>query len=72
VVQNHDIQEYTISPKRFVGMLIHHLFLFCANYPICPHMLEFLLKVSYSHAYVFTQAIEVGHVMPWGKIIFFS
>jgi hypothetical protein len=35
-------------------------------------MLEFLLKVSYSHAYVFTQAIEVGHVMPRGKIIFFS
>jgi hypothetical protein len=35
-------------------------------------MLEFLLKVSYSHDYVFTQAIEVGHVMPWGKIIFFS
>jgi hypothetical protein len=52
-------------------MLIHHLFLFCANYPICPHMLEFLLKVSYSHAYVFTQAIEVGHVMAWGEIIFF-
>jgi hypothetical protein len=34
-------------------------------------MLEFLLKVSYSHDYVFTQAIEVGHDMPWGKFFFF-
>jgi hypothetical protein len=52
-------------------MLIHHLFLFRANYPICLDMLEFLLKVSYSHDYAFTRVIEVGHVIPWGEIIFF-